>query len=95
MSLALVELEVERIVQLSKMWGWELVSKRVMDQIVEIVLVKMLQRSEEESRDIFWMYARNILGTFLWKILEESTEENTLTVRAVKEVVPEESMAGE
>lgn len=92
MGLPLIELEVERMVELSKMWGWALVSKRVIDQLIEIVLVKVLQRHEEETRDAFWMHVRNVFNTFQWKILEETTEENTLTIRAEKGVISEESL---
>ena len=83
----LLEVEVERIENLVRQWGWELVSKRTLEERIEALWQKLLPRVEEETREIFWMHIRNVLTTFDWRILEETTEENLLSVRAEKAIV--------
>ena len=86
MSIGLIEIEIERIENLVRQWGWELVSKRTQETLIEAIWQKLLPRVEEETRDIFWMHVRNVLTTFGWRIMEETTEENLLSVRAEKAI---------
>lgn len=87
MAMTLLDIEVDRMILLVKNFGWELVEKRAFDQKVQVTLEKDLNQLEEKVRETFWIRVRDVLHMFSWKILEETTEENVLTVRAEKDVL--------
>jgi len=50
----------------------------------QITLEKDLSQLEEKIRETFWVRVRDVLNMFGWKILEETTDENLLALRAEK-----------
>jgi len=87
MAMILLDIEVDRMMLLVKNIGWELVEKKVLNQKVQVTLEKDLSQLEEKVREAFWIRVRDVLNMFSWKILEETTEENVLTIRAEKDVL--------
>lgn len=87
MAMTLLDVEVDRMMLLVKNFGWELVEKKDFDQKVQVTLEKDLDQLEEKVRQAFWIRARDVLNMFDWKVLEETTDENLLTIRAEKDIL--------
>lgn len=84
MGIPITEMEFERIMNMLRAYEWILLEKKVIDRKLEMVVEKHLKTTEEPIKETILTRAKNALHTFGWKVVEESTKENIIKIKAEK-----------